>query len=520
MPDPAAGLAPSVTPPDTGPTPTTNSTQPATPATGAAAAYAPAPTADTATAASATTTIAPKLSAEELKKLLGPIALYPDVLVAQILPAATYPLDVVQAARWVASKSYSKDKIDAQPWDASVKALAHYPDVLKMMDEKLDWTTQLGQVFLNQPDEALEVVQGLRTQAQAAGSLTDNNEQKVIVEKETIRIVPSDPQVVYVPRYDPQVVYVQQPYTTPGYYYNDDNVLTALLSFGTGMALGAWLTNDINWSTYNVHVYNDRSWWWYDRPWWNNRSWYDRPCWWDHRDWRGRRDSYIGHNAPPQMLPNSAIARFPRAERQQITNNFSKLNPQQRAAIVGQLGDLNKSQQTRALSYLKNGNVTPASATAQPVTWKHDTSRASSLTNPQISKLFSPSASAPRTLDSTALKTPRGTLTTRDEGNITTQRNGQHTRTSADVLRSLDSPKGKSLNINTPKDIQRRLEPLRDRDSSAGDQPRRSDSSISKKTSTETGRRSSSDVSKQLRESAAMQTQRDHSAQLSTRESR
>jgi hypothetical protein len=186
------------------------------------------------------------LSDGDLDTLLAPIALYPDPLLAQILPASTETGDVVMAARYIAS---GKDvsKIDAQSWEESVKALAHYPDVLKMMDEKLDWTTHLGEAFLAQPEDVFKSVQRLRAKAQEVGNLKDNKQQVIVVEKEVIKIMPADPQVVYVPHYPPETVYVQQPV----------DVVTPLITFGAGLALGAWIHNEVDWHNHGVYYHNN-----------------------------------------------------------------------------------------------------------------------------------------------------------------------------------------------------------------------------------------------------------------------
>ncbi|MCE0498741.1 MAG: DUF3300 domain-containing protein [Methylacidiphilales bacterium] len=187
----------------------------------------------------------PTLSDEQLDSLLAPIALYPDPLLAQILPASTAPGDVVMAARYVAAKK-DPDQIDAQPWEESVKALARYPEVLQMMDEKLDWTTELGQAFIAQPDDVFNSVQRLRAKAQAAGNLKDTPQQVIVVEKEIITIMPADPQIIYVPQYSPQVVYVQQPAT----------VVAPVITFGVGFAMGFWIHNELNWYNRNIYYHN------------------------------------------------------------------------------------------------------------------------------------------------------------------------------------------------------------------------------------------------------------------------
>jgi hypothetical protein len=189
----------------------------------------------------------PVFKPEELEQILAPIALYPDSLLAQILMASTYPLEVVQADRWVKqNKDLKGDPLTAalekQPWDPSVKSLVNFPQVLTMMSEKLDWTQKLGDAFLAQQKDVMATVQALRKKAVEAGNLKTTKEQQVIVEKETIIIQSASPQVVYVPAYNPTVVYGTWAYPSypPAYYYPPGYVAgTALLSFGVGMAVGA-----------------------------------------------------------------------------------------------------------------------------------------------------------------------------------------------------------------------------------------------------------------------------------------
>jgi hypothetical protein len=187
----------------------------------------------------------PPFKPEELDQILAPIALYPDELIAQILTAATYPLEIVMAARWVADPKNAALKGDAltqalegQSWDASVKSLVPFPSILKMMSDKLDWTQKLGDAFLEQEQDCLASVQNLRRKAQAAGTLKSTPQQTVTVqpreaaaptlpgpppgepitvasvtENQTIAINPANPQEVYVPYYDPATAYGAWPYS-------------------------------------------------------------------------------------------------------------------------------------------------------------------------------------------------------------------------------------------------------------------------------------------------------------------
>jgi hypothetical protein len=213
-----------------------------------------------------------RLAPEELDRLLAPIALYPDALIALILPASTVPSDLVLAARFIASNG-DPAQIANQPWDDSVKSLARYPDVLKWMDQNLDWTTTVGDVFLDQPADVMNSVQRLRAEALAAGNLNDTPQQQIIKEESHIRIVPAQPEVIYVPEYDPEVVYVQR--------YSQD--FGPPLTFGVGFAVGSWLNYDCDWDRRGIYVGHWRPGWKRDRDW--DRGDHDPK--WDRRD-RGR----------------------------------------------------------------------------------------------------------------------------------------------------------------------------------------------------------------------------------------
>ena len=204
------------------------------------------------------TTSAPR-TAEALDTLLGPIALYPDALVALILPAATTPSDVVLADRYAQAKG-DPTVVAAQPWDDSVKALVRYPDVLKWMDDNLAWTQALGQAFLDQPADVMNAVQRLRARAQASGALLNTPQQHVLTTGNTIVIVPAQPEVIYVPVYDPQVVYVQRTVW----------VSHPLLFFGIGYSFGTWSGYDCDWGSRNIRVIS--------RP----HGWQNHPQSWNH----------------------------------------------------------------------------------------------------------------------------------------------------------------------------------------------------------------------------------------------
>jgi hypothetical protein len=197
------------------------------------------------------------LAGAQIDQLLGPIALYPDPLIAQILPASTFPTQIVLADRYV-SGGGDPNQIDQQPWDASVQALARYPNILKWMDDNLNWTTDLGQAFLNQQQDVMDSIQRLRTSAYNVGNLQSTPQQQVINNGGDIEIVPADPQVIYVPVYQPDQVYYQTDYGSP------------FITFGIGWPIGFWLNGDFDWGHHNLIV------WGRDHPrpsnWWRESS--------------------------------------------------------------------------------------------------------------------------------------------------------------------------------------------------------------------------------------------------------
>jgi hypothetical protein len=211
---------------------------------------APAPAKpDANAAATAPAAPAPKRTADQLDSLVAPIALYPDPLLAQVLAASTYPLEVVQCRRWVQQNPNLKgDALSEaalkQPWDASIQALVVFPDALKLLDENLQWTTDLGNAVLDQQSDVMEAVQRMRKKAKDGGKLESTKEQKVEVKtvetKTVIEIQPTNPQVVYVPTYNPVVVYGPPVYAYPPIYYPPASYYwTAAISFGVGIAMGA-----------------------------------------------------------------------------------------------------------------------------------------------------------------------------------------------------------------------------------------------------------------------------------------
>jgi len=221
-------------------------------------------------------------TAEQLDQLVAPIALYPDDLLSQVLMAATYPLEVVQASRWrkanpSATGSALDEAMAAQPWDPSVKSLVAFPEALKMLDGNLDWAQDLGNAVLAQQEDVMAAVQRMRAKAQSAGNLETTSQQKVVVEKETIIIQPAAPERIYVPVYSPVTVYgaawapVRWFYPwhsyPPSYWYWGRPVARAL-SFSAGFVSGALLFGGCNWNSHSFYCRSAR----YGHPWYRGNT--------------------------------------------------------------------------------------------------------------------------------------------------------------------------------------------------------------------------------------------------------
>jgi hypothetical protein len=232
-------------------------------------------------------------SADALDRLLAPIALYPDSLLAQMLMCASNPGKVAALSEWLASHPNEKgtalqDAATNAGFDPSFVALVLFPDVVNAMAAKLDWTTQLGSAFAADRTAVFGSIQRLRSQAQKTGNLKDTPQQDVETKttssgQQVIVIEPANPQVVYVPQYNPQVIYTQ-PSTVVIQESSSsaDAVAAGLIGFTAGIAIGAAIDNDYYYGPYGwgrgVYMYDDA---------WDD--WYDeredmREDWQDHRE--------------------------------------------------------------------------------------------------------------------------------------------------------------------------------------------------------------------------------------------
>ncbi|PZQ52303.1 MAG: hypothetical protein DI556_01185 [Rhodovulum sulfidophilum] len=203
---------------------------------------------------------AAELSDAALEELVAPVALYPDALLAQVLVAATYPLEVMKADRFLdenkdADQAARADLVNAEDWDESVRTLAAgFPDVIGRMAEEIDWTEDLGDAMLAQPDDLLDAAQRLRAQARAVGNLESNEAQTVAEEGDQITIAPAQPDVVYVPSYDPAMAFTT-PVTTPATVYDPGVSFTSVLTtgaiaFGSALLIDEIFDDDDDWDDY------------------------------------------------------------------------------------------------------------------------------------------------------------------------------------------------------------------------------------------------------------------------------
>jgi hypothetical protein len=278
------------------------------------------------TRANAQTAGTQAFNSEQLDALLAPVALYPDALLAQVLMASTFPLQVVTAGRWMDDLTHNSltgdalaNAVEPQTWDPSVKSLVPFPSVLALMNGNLDWTQQLGYAFADQQADVMNSVQRLRFQAQTAGNLKTTEQQIVRVEKQIIVIEPAQPTVVYVPSYNPTVVYGAWPYPAyppvylpppPGYMFGA--ALVSGIAFATGVAVvgSLWGWARPGWGAgyvnVNVNHYNNIN---------VNRTQINSNVWRPNRP-AGRPaglqrppNGPVGQPARPNGLPANAIGR-------------------------------------------------------------------------------------------------------------------------------------------------------------------------------------------------------------------
>jgi len=296
------------------------------------------------------TTAATVETAAELQQLVAPIALYPDALVAQILAAATYPTQVVQADRWLQQRPNLQGEeiaalVDQQPWDPSVKAMTAFPSVLANLDKNLSWTEALGNAYYNQQQDVLNAVQVMRRRAEDAGNLRSTPQEAVVSQGATIVIQPVEPDFCYLPIYDPWIVYGRPVAVYPGYFYGP-LVGSSFISFGPAIRLGyfggfgwGWPAWGFNWDR-RVVVFN-------------HSPYFSRSRYFSHRDLFGAGHvSEFRRSLPPARAGRSFNSHTAAGPNPRAGNGWaSRSSVQQRT---------NSGYRSGAFNSARSGGVSPA----------------------------------------------------------------------------------------------------------------------------------------------------------------
>ena len=228
----------------------------------------------------------PTISASEIEELVGPIALYPDDLLAIVLPASTYPLQIVEAARFLEALEDDPSLEPDEDWDDSVVALLNYPEVIELMNEDLDWTWRLGEAVVAQQSDVIASIETFRDRAYAAGNLESDDYQLVSHEGDAIQITPVQEDVIYVPYYEPEEVIVYQPRRVyyyyprpyPVYYYPYPSYYSFHNHFHHRWFWGVTTAFTIGWHSHHLNVYHHTFYGhpYYGYSYWDN-WWYRRP---------------------------------------------------------------------------------------------------------------------------------------------------------------------------------------------------------------------------------------------------
>ena len=266
---------------------------------------------------------APAFTQQELDQMLAPIALYPDALLSQITMAATYPLEVVEAERWSVANpnlrgAQAVQAVEQNNWDPSVKSLVAFPQILRMMNDKLDWTQRLGDAFLGQEQQVMDTIQDLRHRAYKAGNLRSNDQARVESQEDYITIDQANPQVAYEPYYNPSVVYgswwwPQYPpvYWAPWPGYRERPGFGAGFAWGVGITLGAeFFYGAFDWRQHRVDVVNVTNYYYPRDPKAANRAssaWQHDP---DHRRGAPYREAAVRAKFSPTGAPPQARSNF------------------------------------------------------------------------------------------------------------------------------------------------------------------------------------------------------------------
>jgi hypothetical protein len=380
-------------------------------------------------------------SDQEIDNLIAPIALYPDPLLAVMLPASTYPAEIADADDWL-KRGGTASVIEGQNWDESVKALAYYPDVLSMMAGNLDWCADLGDAFLNQPEDVVRSIQRLRWQAKNEGNLESKDNQQIVIDGEYIEILPAEPQVMYVPHYDSSEVYENS--AEPGE--------PPFIAFGHGLAIGSWLTMDFDWHNRHV-IYHG----------WNRQGWVNRarphvrvPDVYINRGRASINQAWrhdVSHGDPEKFRAAHSVrsntggfARVPDVRGRETT-------PKRTPSIFGPRGDTSSfsNRGRQSLGTINKPQTPPAAVTRiQPSTPPSGFTRQPSAPIPRIS--VAPSQPRPAIQSTQPVRTPSvtfGGYRGGNEANSQSQR-GQSSRQSIETRPSASPPSAPPSRSSAP----------------------------------------------------------------------
>ena len=265
----------------------------------------------------------PIASSTELEELVGPIALYPDDLLAIVLPASTFPLQIVEASRFLQNLKDDPSLKPDDDWDDSVVALLNYPEVIELLNEDLDWTWRLGEVVVAQQSDVISAIELFRDRAYAAGNLKSDDYQLVAHENSSIQITPIQDDVIYVPYYEPERVVVYQ--TRPAYYYYPRPYPVYYYPYSAGYAFhddffwGVTTAFSIGWHSHHLNVFHHS---FYGHPYYGHSYW--------HRYWYRRPDIHAHNNVHVRNNTNVRYNRYQHGDRWQANERRTVRSSDQR----------------------------------------------------------------------------------------------------------------------------------------------------------------------------------------------
>jgi len=288
----------------------------------------------------------PIASAAELETLVGPIALYPDDLLAIVLPASTFPLQIVEALRFLEDLEDDPSLKPDDDWDDSIVALLNYPEVVELLNEDLDWTWRLGEVVVAQQSDVISAIELFRDRAYAAGNLKSDDYQIVANEDSSIQITPVQEDVIYVPYYEPERVVVYQP--QPAYYYYPRPYPVYYYPYSTGYAFhdsffwGVTTAFSIGWHSHHLNVFHHS---FYGHPYYGH-------SYWDRYYWYRRPDIHVYNNVYVRNNSNVSYNRYRDGDRWQANERRTVRSSDQRV--------------TRTRYYPNSNSSSSSSSTSQP----------------------------------------------------------------------------------------------------------------------------------------------------------